>query len=373
MRILKILIVFFAVSFLQIAFPQDNVNKLDSTLNIELSVYPDNVKSGDIVFLKYTYKNNTTRPIWLSGFCNISFSSPQGTTTWKRFAYGGAGGGIEPEVEYGGSFFTVEPAGGTFEIYDAVLIQSREKHDVTFDKNTDNNVGKSSFVDEILNSSDDKHFFYINYHYSDNRTVSKKINITQQQEDQTELLLKFYNRQLPEFYDKKHIEDKGIVVIDKKLSYAMNVATTKGLDSLLNKLKSGTLKDWLILNKNIPIDRYDDTVFLIANYETPEDAFWKWLHKLPDIQRNYIVINVLKKYYGLQSDARLILKQPNRSAQDKQKLETIRKNYKKDSKKYDKFLNDWLPLLPQNNGEAAYLKKFIFELSPNMKEFVQLR
>jgi hypothetical protein len=362
MRTLEIIVVFFTASFLQIAFPQDNFNKPESTLDIELSVYPDNVKSGDIVFLKYTYKNNTKRPIMLSRFCNISFSSHQGNIIWKRFAYGGFGGGIEPEVEYGGYFFTVEPAGGTFEIYEAVLILPLEKHDVTVNKNTDNNVSKSSFVDEIFNSSDDKRFFYINYHYSNNRTISKKINITQQQEDQTELLLKIFNRQLPEFYDKKLIDNKEAVVVDKKLSYAINAATTKGLDSLLNQLKSGTLKDWLILNKNVPIDRYNDTVFLIENYKTPDDTFWKWLNQLPDIQRNYIIINVLKKYYGLSSDAYLILKQPNRSALDKQKLETIRKNYKKNSKKYDKFSNDWLPLLPQNKGEAAYLKEFISEL-----------
>ncbi|MDR1477367.1 MAG: hypothetical protein LBJ00_00315 [Planctomycetaceae bacterium] len=377
----------FVLCFPCVVFSQDKPEKSELRLGIELSAFPDEVKFGDIVFLRYAYKNNTNQPIRLSVFRNISLSSPQGTTIWKKFAYGGYG--MKDNDEYGGDFFLVKPH-GIFEIYDAILIPPSGKFDVTpFDQNVSkfDGVKKYSFVDVILNSSaaipkpvwavgfaleqplrdatlacsasgilkqlEYKHFFHINYHYSGSCVVSKKINLTHQlQHDQTEILLKFFNKQLPEIYDKNQTDKKEVTVIDENLSYVLRNSTVKELNSLSGKLKNGTLKDWIILNENVPIDRYDNTVTLIENYRTPDKTFQKWLSKLPTIQRNYIVINVLKKYYGLTADA----------WQDKQKLKMIQIAYEKNSAKYDQFLNDWLPLLPPEDGEATYLKELIKQI-----------
>jgi hypothetical protein len=167
------------------------------------------------------------------------------------------------------------------------------------------------------------------------------------------LLLKFLGRQLANSYNDVLIDMtdgykcNGFEIIDKQLSFAFAGITPSGIESLLQNMDAGTLKDWIILNKNVPLEwqniDYDN---LVKNYQSPAAPFWLWVRRLPDIQRDYFVITVLKVYCkGIVNP--IVIGNSSK----------YREEYEKNKMYYERILKDWLPLLSQKEGESAILKK----------------
>jgi hypothetical protein len=376
-RIGILLVLVFMVSFQSNVFSQEKREKL-SVIDIDLSIYPEKVKFGDIVFLRINHKNNTNEYVKIEA----AYSKTSGRLNGVRYHVAVSDGNnklwerkvILPHRTdgWGSGNLTIKP-NGNFEIYDAILMPPSNQNDEqylssTVGKNiTTDNLLKHPFVKKIINSPDKSCFFHV-YCGTGTNSAESKICVTMRKDAEMNLLLKFFNRQLKNSYKNIPIEVRssnksiGNEIVDKGLSVALSGITANGMEYLSKEMESGTLKDWIVLNKNVPVDGQDICLdHLVKSYKTPDAHFWLWLQKLPEIQRNYFAITVLNTYCS-----RIISKIPYAFETDFEtgKLDKYRNEYKKNKMQYDKILNDWLPLLSQSEGEISIIKKQINQVRP---------
>jgi len=346
---------------------------------VQTERYPkEEIQFGDIVFLRYNYKNVSNNPLDLDygHFMLFQFALRQNEKEWYfmyvkdgLFGYRGPGACSLHHV-------LVHP-GDTFVIYEAILMPSPARDQLPFRMGTVPKEPEWHPFWNFLQDSHNKYYIEANtnpWHQTRFRYLPNRMPVTiaNRPRNETPFLKDWYDKHL----DKKSIQNTSVFsAVDPILTNTFNGVTPEDMQVLLNGISTGTFRDLVWLNASLGLNSVENPEKpFIESYQSPSEEFWEWFDGLPELERNFFAIAVVRAYcsrilsptfpewitLGISSTLGGGISSIQESVQFD--LEKSEQEYVERKRKYDQFIADWMPRLPKESGESTEIVRLLQRL-----------
>ena len=368
---------------------------------VQVESYPkEEVAFGDIVFLRYEYKNVSDSELTFDYARDIL--SPSRFRFFARFQ-----DAHQEEVKGGwsyvkdGSFSRFEPfpfgfvsihslqlqPNETFTMYEAVLAPSPARNFISSRMGGSEPEKRHPFWNFSENSKmewniESRNFLRIEKQYHHLLIVPRLPT------QEMQFFKDWFDNRLEETtYNnstRECISNNSVyAAVDPILPKVFKDVTPEGLQELLDGLSSGTFRDLIQLHASLGLGSVEDPEKpfhqnpkkpFIDSYQSPNEKFWAWFDELPEIERNFFAVAVVKAYCPvllylafpdwLGQDQELVDNLVFRGMQDRiqAQYKISELEYALRQEKYDRFIADWLPRLPQENGEGKEIIRLLERL-----------
>jgi len=393
----------FMLTFMQVDTLTEEGLRLLSVFEVQAKAYPqEEVAFGDIAFLRYTYKNVSGRPgmmdytrVRLFDFALYQDIDGHESRVWK---YGKAGF-FERGLFGNTTLYSIllQPD-ETFTVYEAVLMPSPARGNPAFRFGRQPHpfwdFPENSRKEFSIDPNADGQSWPARFHYIPARIPMVIVSHPAQE---MQFLKNWFDRALG---DARYsfVNSSVYASVDPVLAGIFENVTLEGKQEILDNLSSGTFRDliqlhtslglgvveWGHYHRDYPrpamagimwevgrIEAGEPERLFIDSYQSPDAEFWAWFDKLPEIQRHFFAIAVVRAYCSriLAPNPEWVTlpdhpfaAHPSRIEEMERVLRRAAAEYANRRAQYDRVIADWLPRLPQEPGEGREIIRLLQRL-----------